>query len=218
MWKVISATFRLIIPGLLLIITSRAQAQQHIIANKDNTRPEASEYLYAPARITSFTATRSNGSNEIRWTAHSEGDTRRYIVEYSYNGIDFLSAGEAVASNGSYRFIHSTLDERPTLYRIRIEGLRSRSHFSENIYLDGIAIAPVRIYPTIVTTKVVNVNAYFPVERVTVVSSDARQVFTQHLNGERDFIPLTIPELNSGLYFITFYGNGWQHTTKFMVS
>lgn len=219
MRNVISATFHIICTGLLFLSAGKiSHAQQYIIANKDNTRPEAMRQLYAPARITSFTATRHNGSNDIRWTAISAQDTRRFIVEYSFDGINYQSAGEALAGEGEYRITHSMLDDRPVLYRLRIEDLGHKAYYSENIFLDGIAVAPVEIYPTIVTGEVVNLNAHLPVERVTIVSGDAKQVFAKDLNGERDFIPLAIPALGSGMYFITFYGNGWQHTARFIVS
>jgi len=204
--------------GPHILNSQHALAQQHIIVNKDNTRPGATRQVYAPARITSFTAIRNNGFNDIRWTAHSEQSTRRFIVEYSYDGINFQTAGQANISNGVYSLNHHSLDTRPTLYRLRIEDLGQRVYYSDNIFLDGLAIAPVTIYPTIVQGEVVNVNAHFPVERITIVAGDSRQVFAKDLNGVSNFIPIVIPGLNRGMYWMTFYGNGWQHTEKFIVS
>lgn len=206
-----------LIAGLILIFAGNANSQQHIIANKDNTRPETTRQLYSPARIISFTATRNNGYNDIRWTAMSEESARRFIVEYSFDGRDFQTAGPVSGINGMYSFNHNNFDSRPMLYRIRIEDLGQRTYYSDNIYLDGIAIAPVKIYPTIVTGDVVNINAAFPIERVTIVSGDAKQVFAKELNGSTDFIPLVIPSLNRGMYWITFYGNGWQNTQQFVI-
>jgi hypothetical protein len=216
MRKVIKATFPMI-AGLIFLSAGNSFSQQNVIANKDNTRPELNREIYAPARITSFTATRNNGYNDIRWATLSEESTRRFIVEYSYDGINFMSAGQALSSNSSYTLNHSSLDTRPMLYRIRIEDHGQRSYFSDNVFLDGIAIAPVEIYPTIVTGDVVNVNAAFPVERITITAGDSRQVFAKDLNGVRDFIPIVIPSLNRGMYFMTFYGNGWKHTQQFIV-
>jgi len=215
MRKVKNATLPLMI-GLIFFAGS-LHAQQYVIVNKDNTRPEASRQIHAPARITSFTATRNNGYNDIRWMAHSEQSTRRFIVEYSYDGINFLSAGEILATDGNYTLNHHSLDDRPMLYRLRIEDHGQRAYYSDNIFLDGIMVPPVEIFPTIVTGDVVKVNASFPVERVAIVAGDARQVFAKDLNGVRDFIPIVIPSLNRGTYWMTFYGNGWQYTEKFIV-
>jgi len=84
--------------------------------------------------------------------------------------------------------------------------------------MDGIDIPVVKVYPTVVTGNIINVDAAFPVERLTVVSTDGRQVFSKDLNGVSDFIPITIPYLSRVMYFITFYGSGWKSTSKFMVS
>jgi hypothetical protein len=107
---------------------------------------------------------------------------------------------------------------RPVLYRIRIEELNGKFSNSSIILLDGIDVPVVKVYPTIIRGNSINADAAFPVERIAVVSTDGRQVFAQDLNGVRDFIPLTIPSLEKGMYFITFYGNGWKTTSKFVVS
>ena len=69
-------------------------SQQHIIANKDNTRPETTRHLSVPAKITSIKVVRYNGYNEIQWGAFGEQDTRRFIVEYTTDGFNFQTAGE----------------------------------------------------------------------------------------------------------------------------
>ena len=147
-----------------------------------------------------------------------EQNTRKFIVEYSYDGVDFLSAGQALSSNGVYSLKHYTLDLRPVLYRIKIEELNGKFTYSSIILMDGIDVPVVKVYPTAVTGNIINADAAFPVERITVVSTDGRQVFAKDLNGASDFIPITIPSLTRGMYFITFYGNGWKSTSKFVVS
>ena len=223
MWKAVlqhvKATFPMI-AGLFsaLVIINPAHSQQNIIANKDNTRPEITrQYNPPPARISTFTATKFNGYNEIQWSVVLEQNTRKFIVEYSYDGINFQSAGEVFSGKGFYELKHYTLDTRPLLYRIRIEELNSKFYYSDLALLDGIAISPVEIYPTVVTGNVVNVNAAFPVERINIASADGQQMFAKDLGGERDFIRINIPSLNKGLYLITFYGNGWKSTSKFMI-
>jgi hypothetical protein len=223
MWKAVlqpvKATFPMI-AGLFsaLVIINPALSQQNIIANKDNTRPEITrQYNSSPARISAFAAIKLNGYNDIQWNAVSEQNTRKFIVEYSYDGINFQSAGEVLAGNGLYELKHYTQDTRPLLYRVRIEELNGRFHYSDLALLDGIALLPVEIYPTVVTGNVMNVNAVFPVERINVISAEGQQMFAKDLNGEKDFFRVNIPSLNKGMYLITFYGNGWKTTSKFIV-
>jgi hypothetical protein len=77
--------------------------------------------------------------------------------------------------------------------------------------------SPVEVYPTAVTGNVINVNAAWPMERVNIVSSGGSQVFAKDLNGQMHFVPVAIRSLSRGMYWITFYGSGWQSTSKFLV-
>ena len=87
-------------------LISSAYSQQHIIAGKDDTRPEITAQQYMPAKIYRFSATQMNGYNEIKWLAAAEEDTRRFIVEYSVDGITYQSAGELTPVTGDYTLKH----------------------------------------------------------------------------------------------------------------
>ena len=222
MWKAIlqtvKATFPVIAGCLISALCNQSYSQQWVIADKNNTRPEVKRQFTSPAMVTSVSVKKFNGYNEISWNALSEQNTRKFIVEYSFDGTDFLAAGEALSFNGFYNLKHYTLDTRPVLYRIRTEELNGKFSYSSLILMDGIDVPVVKIYPTVVTGNTLNAEAALPVERITITSEDGRSVFARDLNGVRDFIPLTIPALNKGMYFITFYGNGWKTTSKFLIS
>lgn len=221
MWKAILQSVKATFPVIAVIFSTcihqSVLAQQHIIANKDNTRPETNRQFNSPARMSALVATKYNGYNEIQWSAIGEQSNRKFIVEYSYDGINFQSAGQVLSANGLYNMKHHTLDTRSVLYRIRIEEFAGRLYYSDGVLLGGDEMAPVKIYPTTVTGSVLNANAGFPVERVIIVSLEGMQMFAKDLNGVRDFIPITIPSLNRGTYLITFYGNGWKSTSKFII-
>jgi len=208
-----------ILAALLLLSTcAPSLAQQHVIADKDNTRPDINNTFSAPAFINSFSAQKWNGYNEIKWTAFREQETRKYIVEFSTNGIDFQSAGEAMVNNsGSYYLKHYTGDDRAMLYRVRIEQLTGRSVKTEAMLLEGQVVSPVSFYPTIITGNTININADWPVERLLITSGNGVQVFAKELNGQSHHIPVVLPSLAKGLYFMTFYGSGWKTTGKIIV-
>jgi hypothetical protein len=220
MWKVILQSVKAAFPliaGLSALLNS-AHGQQNIIADKNNTRPEVKEQQMRPARITSFTAIHANGYNEIQWTTLNEDDIRQFIVESSSDGINFQSAGEVTPLTGSYTLKHYTFDTRPLLYRIRMENKDGKFYNSAAFLLDGIAISPVRIFPTIVEGSVVNVVAAFPVERVNIVSTNGQQVFAQDMGGISGSTHVTLPALNAGTYLMTSYGNGWKSTSKIIIA
>lgn len=198
-----------------------AFGQQNIIADKDNTHPEIGRAFSNPAFIASFTAQKWNGYNEITWTATREQDTRKYIIEYSSDGINFQAAGEVLTNsnnNSPYLLKHYTTDDRALLYRVGIETLNGKFTYSSTMFLEGTVVSPVTIYPTIVTGNMINVNSAMAVERIIIVAGNGAQVFAKDVNGQRDYIPVVIPSLGKGIYWMTFYGHGWKTTTKFIIA
>ena len=75
----------------------------------------------------------------------------------------------------------------------------------------------MQIHKNIISGNIVNATAQFPVERVTITSAEGFQQFAKDINGLKDFIPIAIPSLNRGVYFITFYGNGWKTTERIVI-
>ena len=211
----VKATFPLA-AGFSTLISS-AYSQQNIIAGKDDTHPEITAQQYSSAKIHSLSAVQMHGYNEIRWSAVAEEDTRRFIVEYSADGINYQSAGELTPLAGNYTLKHYTLDTRTFLYRIRMEKKDGRFFSSVNFLLGGVDIAPVKIYPTIVEGNTINLQMAFPVQRMSVISLDGKQVMQKDLGGIAGTTQVSIPVLSKGQYLVTFYGNGWQSTEKFMI-
>lgn len=204
---------------LLFNTCTPALAQQNVIANKDVTRPEIQQNLAKPAFINMFKADKKNGYNEISWSSRNDQDVQRFIVEFSTDGVNFQSAGEVSLNGGvNYTHQHYFRDDRPMLYRINMQMTNMRNAYSESIFLDGIDVPPVRFYPTIVTGNILNINADWPVQRMTIVSTAGTQVFAKDLNGQLHHIPVGIPSLGRGMYIVTFYGNGWQSAGKMIVS
>jgi hypothetical protein len=191
--------------------------QQNIIDKKDDTHPEISAQQSLPAKIYQFSAIRLNGYNEIKWQAAAEDDTKKFIVEYSSDGINFLSAGEVTPIAGIYTLKHQTLDTRTFLYRIKMEKKDGRFFNTGSFLLGGVDARPVTLYPTIVENNTVNLQMYLPVNRINILSTDGKQVMQKDFGGTSGFSQISIPVLSKGTYLITFYGNGWQSTEKFMI-
>lgn len=202
---------------ILTVYPGHLHAQQHIINKKDVTRPETSRQFNS-FNLSSFTAVQQNGYNEIQWPASANDARRRIIVEYSFDGINFLSGPEVLSTGGMFTYKHQLQDTKPILYRLRTEEVTGTISYSGAFLPKGMTISPVQIQNNIISGNVINATAQFPVERVTVVSADGIQLFAKDINGLRDFIPVAVPSLKRGIYFITFYGNGWESTSRFMVS
>jgi hypothetical protein len=62
------------------------------------------------------------------------------------------------------------------------------------------------------------VQADFPAESTRIVSADGLPVYTKQLGGVTGFQSIVIPSLSKGMYWMTFYGNGWQTTSRFVIA
>jgi hypothetical protein len=206
----------LLVSSAALTLCLAVFAQQDVINKKDITRPETSRQ-YNAFNITDFKVIQQNGYNVVAWMAPVNDDGHRFIVEYSYDGVNFISGPNVMSTSGAYQYKHQVRDTRPLMYRVRTENATGTLNHSGAILPQGIPIEPVQLQKNVVSGNVINVTAQFPVERVIVTSSQGFQQFAKDINGQRDFIPIALPTLNRGVYFITFFGNGWKSTSRFVI-
>jgi hypothetical protein len=215
--KKIIRSLSLLISLTACCISPHANAQYHVIADKDNTHPELDRVSARRAVITSLSVREENNSNEVNWTAIQEEEVRKYIIEYTVNGRDFKTAGEMMANGKPYQLKHHFNYEQPLLYRIRAEQMNGKYFYSNPVPVIGGPTSLVEVYPTIITGNTINMNASLPVEKLIISTANGQQVFTKTLGGQRDFISLVIPQLSGGMYFVTFYGPGWKTTGKIII-
>jgi len=208
------------LPLLMMLLmcawNPKLSAQQYYRSNDANYLALRDVNGNTPVTLSTFTAERYTGYNEIQWDISRESNTRKYIVEYSFNGKDYQSAGE-VLSGSTYDFRHYNGDSRPVFYRLLAEQLDGKFLYSGTIRLSGDLVSPVKVYPTIVTGNHVNINAALPVERVTLTRQDGSVAFIKELNGQKDYISMNIPVLGKGMYFLTCFGNKWTTTDKLLI-
>ncbi|MET0636329.1 MAG: T9SS type A sorting domain-containing protein [Chitinophagaceae bacterium] len=195
-----------------------SQAQQWVISDKDQTRPDPNRD-YGMASYGAMIAEPFNGYNEIRFSATGDAEASRFIVEYSVDGVVYQTAGEIIPNltTGLYAIKHYTQNTEPLLYRVGIQNIAGRMSYSRTFMVDGIPVAPVRLIPNSGNQNVLNVISNWPVMRVNLYSLDGNQVMARDVNGQRDFIPVAIPSLSKGMYMVSFIGEGWQYTTRFLV-
>ena len=212
-----------ILPHLFLTIFAAgslftASAQQWVVNDKDQTRPDPNEPL-TNVSYSSVSAEPFNGYNEISWTAAPDMQATKYLVEYSIDGLRYETASEVVAaaSLSSYTVKHYTQSREPLLYRIASVNVYGKTAWSKNFMVNGTPVAPLRIIPNTINGNVLNVNSNWPVLRVNIFSLDGNQVFARDVNGQRDFIPIAVPQLSKGMYLVNFIGDGWRYTEKILV-
>ena len=207
-----------VMAGLILTLYSNHLiGQQHIVNRKDVTRGETSRQ-YNSFNLPTLTGLELHTFNEAQRPPSIAQADKKIMIEYSFDGINFLQGPQILSAEAAITYRHALQDTKPILYRLRTEEGTGAISYSGAFLPKGFTISPVQIQNNIIRGNVLNVTAQFPVEKVQVVSGDGVQLFSRDINGLRDFIPLAIPSsLKSGIYFITFYGNGWNRTSRFMI-
>jgi len=201
---------------ILTLFFNQVNGQQHIINKKDVTRPETSSQ-YNSFNLSAFTAAQQGSMNSFQWPEFPKHPDKRVIIEYSFDGLNFLSGPEVLSPEAIVTYQNFLQDTKPILYRLRTEEGPGTISYSGAFLPKGMKLSPVQIQNNVITGHVVNLVAQFPVEKVIVTSGDGIQQFGRDINGLRDFISLTIPPLKPGIYFMTFYGNGWNSTSSLVI-
>lgn len=175
-----------------------------------------------PVSLVNFSGDHLAGRNELKWETAFEENTEKFIVEYSANGTDYLTAGEVTATsntNGSsYSFVHYTNNSGVMRYRLRVVDIDQESRYSPVILLGDKVDRDIRVYPTVITGNALQVTSGPAIERVDVFAMDGRQVYSRAMNGTRGYFSLPLPStLQRGIYLVRLYGKDVQQTEKIMV-
>ena len=161
-----------------------------------------------------------SGYNTISWVTAPAGDIARYVVEYSENGTDFNQAGEVSAvfsSDGHYSYDHLITRAGVLSYRLRMMAKDGRYYYSPVVRVGKGSIEKINVYPTVVTTGVVNINSPQAVENIEVVSANGERVLLKNMNGQQGYFTLSIPTVTRGMYFIALSGQNWKQTERIII-
>jgi glucose/arabinose dehydrogenase len=122
-------------PGLPSNISSISETNDgstlYVTSLGDGTVSKLTQAIPTPVTLLNFSGNVFTGYNELKWTAAAERDIQKYIIEYSGNARDYLSAGEIIARNndgGRYSFQHLFLNTSETFYRLKI--IEAGGHFT----------------------------------------------------------------------------------------
>ena len=177
--------------------------------------------IVTPLTLLRFSGTAGTGYNDLQWRTATEENIEKYIEEYSTDGTNYTAAGEVSAVNNSngntYSFRHIIATSAKTFYRLQIAELNGRRAYSPVIVIRGDDKVIVKVYPTVISTGTVNIIAGKPVEKITVVSPDGRQVLSRNIDRTDGYFSLSLPALQKGMYFIQVSGKDFQQTEKIFI-
>jgi len=174
-----------------------------------------------PVSFTRLTATGYQGYNQLNWLTATESNTAVYYIEYSTDGRNFNRIGQVTATNLSsgsdYLFRHDVQSTANVFYRIAIQDFDGALHYSDIVRLVGNGIGGVEVYPNVVLNGTFNIVLYEPVNNITLVNGRGTIVYTRNMRGMTGNIPINLPQLTKGVYFLRVNGKEFIHNEKLVI-
>lgn len=174
-----------------------------------------------PVSLVRFTGSYFAGYNELKWTTVYEENTKKFIVEYSTNGRNYLPAGEVLStlssSGDSYSFKHHTNNTGLLFYRLRIMDIDQSARYSPVISISSRGEAGIKLYPSVIANGVLQVNSGPSIEKIDLFSFDGRHVYSKLMNGVSGYFTIPLPALQKGMYLVRLTGKAFQQTEKIVI-
>lgn len=174
-----------------------------------------------PVRLLNFNGTARGTYNELHWTSSDNGQAEKFFIEYSSDGIHFQTAGETPATNNplneTYSFNHVISSTGRIYYRLQIRNRDGSTSYSVVIVLGNRDQSNIKIYPTIVTDRTIQVNSSSAIDKFTITDIAGRVVYTDNTSGRQGFFTIQIPALTKGVYLVNVLSNRSIQSQKIMV-
>ena len=178
-------------------------ATLYAVANNQVFKVVATGGMALPVRLTSFSARKLPGQNELVWITGQEQNTAKFHIEYSLDGQNFTRAGVVPATRietgSTYRYIHNYSSTDNVYYRLAIEDDDASIKYSTVLLVPGDK-ARGKIYPTIIRDHIVNLSIPTPASRFQLMNTGGMVVYDKALNGAAGAMTVTLPSLAKGIY------------------
>ena len=176
------------------------------------------DILLLPLRLTSFTATQSNGHSSLdnhpyallRWQTSSEQNTSHFVIQESTNGGKWKNIGKLAAAGNSthnvdYQFKTPAQSGSRMYYRLEIHDLDGTINYSYIVSLKrGDFKNVLKISPNPVTSVIsLNIGEINPTD-LEIYSIHGQRIFT--FTGDRSG-RIDVADLNSGVYLLRYRDN-----------
>ncbi len=173
--------------------------------------------LALPVKLVSFNAEQEVGFNSINWTVAEEENIKKYILEYSVNGNDFMHLADVLynpANNFNYSYTHVTGELPHISYRLKSEDHEGNvSELGSPVTLTKNINNTFSIYPN-PNNGTFTANFFSPLDiktQIDVCDVMGRKIHSfdvQAVKGENSF-PLAIDQgLETGIYYILYTHKG----------
>ena len=172
--------------------------------------------------LINFTAIKKDNDALINWRTENEVDINNYILERSYDGINFSAAGSVLAKNNqvnTYNYtdvnaITNAGSSKYIYYRLKITDKTGRIKYSEIAKITLNKTGPqITIGPN-VFTNFVSVFSTEAIKNVLVYDMNGKLVYqTSNIIGNKIFLQNNLPK---GMYLFKIITTGGVVTEKLM--
>lgn len=158
-----------------------------------------------PVRFSNWSAQRFAGYNELKWTTSFEENTAKFHVQFSTDAVNYDVAGIVNASgnsNGSgYLFKHQH-SASTVYYRLMAEDHDGVRSYSSVLKISSNPGDRIRVYPTVLADRNLNISAPVPVRKIQVIGSNGAVVYEKTMNNFIGSAILQLPSLTQGIYIV----------------
>ncbi|MBC7536709.1 MAG: PQQ-dependent sugar dehydrogenase [Ferruginibacter sp.] len=178
--------------------------------------------IVLPVSLTGFSGIANSGYNELKWKTASEQNTTRFNIEFSKGGSLYARSGTVAATRSvtgsSYQFRHYIDNRDDVLYRLAIEDDNGAVTYSQTIKISGTRRNNIRIYPTVITNNLLNVelNGRKP-KSITIINTNGMVVFKTDISNAFEPLKINLPPLAKGIYIVELNADGMLQREKIVV-
>src|SRR6185436_11526920 len=177
--------------------------------------------VVTPVSLISFSGTGAFGHNDLKWTTANEENIVRYILEYSTDGRNYSEAGIVDAVNRpelhTYLFRHNITTSGKLFYRLRIDELDGTFNYSPTISLGSKEKSGAEVFPTLITSGLISINAVSPVEKVDLINTSGQRVLSRTMSSVTGYFQVPLPAVPKGVYYIQIAGKDFHQTDKIII-
>jgi hypothetical protein len=173
-------------------------------------------------QLTSLKAESRNGNVGLNWKTTSEQNLMQFEVEYSsdgryYRNLGFIPARNSI--NGDfYQFEHAVTYSDGAFYRLKIVDKNRKWLYTEPVLYHVNKTTAFFIYPSVITTNIMNIFLNDPFNSLEVVSLNGTVMLKQNLSGKtgRINVPLST-NLSAGMYIVQLRNYDKTITQKILI-
>jgi ELWxxDGT repeat protein len=182
------------------------------------------DQVVLPVKLSEFSAALKGNDGLLQWSTAQEVNSKDFVIERSYNGLQFAAAGTVPAvgfsmNKSSYNFTDRTIDFKNSTvyYRLRMNDKDGKFTHSKVIALplDGTNDWDLKVFASSGSMQVKVTGTVYPVQ-LQVYDMSGRQVATSKINGSNAMATISLSSFAPGVYMIHAIHNNEHKTVQFV--